>query len=544
MADANPKRKAGEEAEDDQPKKAIKASSSKKTSAYQGLVNPKRIRTLRAGSAEASSPVLYWMSRDQRMADNWALLHAADEASKKGSPVAVVFNLVPAYLGAGARHWGFMLRGLRELEVSLKAAGIPFFLLKGDPVETIPDLVKKSGAGLLITDYSPLRLGRQWRSQVGSKLPPGVLYQEVDAHNVVPVWVASEKREIGARTLRPRIHGHLPEFLCEFPALPSSIPAWPKEGKAQPEAVDWEGLIKEVLQRGSSVPEVKWIMPGEAAGRAALDGPDGFLSASRLKIYSEKRNDPASKALSDLSPYLHYGQLAPQRAALEASKHKAKYKEAVEGFLEELVVRRELSDNFCHYTPDSYDNINCAAVWARDSLEKHLVDKREYLYTRSQFEQGKTHDELWNAAQLQLVHMGKMHGFMRMYWAKKILEWTNNPKEAIEVAIYLNDKYSLDGRDPSGYVGVMWSMVGIHDMGWTERAIFGKIRYMNYAGCKRKFKIEAYVAYVNSCIKKERASGPSANSGPDSKNPVGTNAASFFAPKVSSATKKPVSGTM
>ncbi|GLC37213.1 hypothetical protein PLESTB_000992000 [Pleodorina starrii] len=478
------------------------------------LVNPKRVRVLKAGTV-GSGPVVLWMSRDQRMNDNWALLHAIEVAQQQqqqsaaggssgsdgsGPQVAVAFNLVPAFLGAGARQFGFMLRGLRQLQPKLEAKGIAFFLLQGDPVQTLPDLVSRLGAGLLVTDYSPLRLGRQWREQVCAAV--SVPVHEVDSHNVVPVWVASDKREVGARTLRPKIHKHLPEFLRDFPEVPQ-LPPWSHEVK--PEPVEWEALLEEVLTRGSAVPEVDWCQPGEDAGLQALQGPGGFLTASRLSLYDTKRNDPATpRALSNLSPWLHFGQLAPQRAALEAAKHRAKYKAAVESFLEELVVRRELSDNFCHYTPN-YDSLSCAAEWAKESLEKHRTDKREHLYSREQLEAGRTHDELWNACQLEMVHVGKMHGYMRMYWAKKILEWTRGPEEAIEIAIYLNDHYELDGRDPSGYVGVMWSMAGIHDMGWTERPIFGKIRYMNYNGCKRKFDIKAYCAYVDRLVGEAKA---------------------------------------
>ncbi|GFR43830.1 hypothetical protein Agub_g4951, partial [Astrephomene gubernaculifera] len=490
-------------------KPTVTAVAAPSSAAAGTLVNPKRIRVLKAGTI-GNGPVVLWMSRDQRMNDNWALLYAIEAAQKAaaaaggeggGSPqVAVAFNLVPAFLGAGARQFGFMLRGLRELQPRLEARGIPFFLLKGDPAQTLPSLVSRLGAGLLVTDYSPLRLGRQWKEQVCAAV--SVPVHEVDAHNVVPVWVASDKREVGARTLRPKIHKHLPEYLRDFPEVPT-LPTW--SHPIRPEPVDWEALLEEVLTRGSEVPEVDWCKPGEEAALAALNGPSGFLSPSRLSLYDTKRNDPSTpKALSGLSPYLHFGQLAPQRAALEAAKHRAKYKAAVESYLEELVVRRELSDNFCHYTPD-YDRLSCAAEWARESLNKHRGDKREFLYRREQLEAGRTHDELWNACQLEMVHRGKMHGFMRMYWAKKILEWTASPEEAIEIAIYLNDRYELDGRDPSGYVGVMWSMAGIHDMGWAERPIFGKIRYMNYAGCKRKFDIKAYCAYVDRLVAEVRA---------------------------------------
>ncbi|MEW5300577.1 MAG: hypothetical protein WDW36_003496 [Sanguina aurantia] len=465
------------------------------------LVNPSRVRNLNK-KAIGQGPVIYWMSRDQRMKDNWALLYALEQAAAKGVAVAVAFNLVPAFMGAGARHFGFMLRGLRELEPKLAAAGIPFFMLKGDPAVTIPQLVKDTGAGLLVTDYSPLRLGRTWRSEVCDAIG-GVAFREVDAHNVVPVWVASDKREVGARTLRPKIHRHLPEYLKEFPAAP--VPAaWAP--LAQPPLVPWDDLIAEVLLKGAAVPEITWIKPGEDAGLVALTDPTvGFLSPKRLGLYDSQRNNPgAIGALSGLSAYLHYGQLAGQRAALEAAKHRNKHKAAVESYLEELVVRRELSDNFCEFTPN-YDSLDCAAQWARDSLELHRADKREHLYTQAELEAGKTHDELWNAGQLEMVHVGKMHGFMRMYWAKKILEWTPCAADAIRIGIYLNDRYEIDGRDPSGYVGVMWSMCGIHDMGWAERPIFGKIRYMNYAGCKRKFDIPGYCAYVNRRVSEVKA---------------------------------------
>ncbi|KAI3433882.1 hypothetical protein D9Q98_003684 [Chlorella vulgaris] len=492
---------------------ALEAGPSKKAATKLLAVNPRRMHELRKGAVEGEGPVIYWMSRDQRVRDNWALLHAAAEASKRGVPVAVAFNLVTQYLGAGARQFGFMVRGLRLMQPKLEALNIPFFLLKGDPVETVPQLVKDTGASLLVTDFASLRLGRQWRDAVAAKLE--VPFHEVDAHNVVPAWVASEKREYAARTIRPKIHSKLPEFLTDYPELAPQA-AW--TCAVNPEAVDWDALIAEVLERGKEVPEVKWCSPGEDAAMEALLGEKGFLgSKARLSYYHEKRNDPTIDALSNLSPYLHFGQLSPQRAAIEAVRKKASNKAAVEGFLEELIVRRELADNYCYYVPN-YDSLDAAYDWARNSLDAHRADKREHLYTKEQFEKGLTHDKLWNAAQLEMVHAGKMHGFLRMYWAKKILEWTESPEEALEVSIWLNDKYELDGRDPNGYVGCMWSVAGIHDQGWAERAVFGKIRYMNYAGCKRKFDVDKYVARIAALVRDVQAAAPaSAAAGADKK---------------------------
>lgn len=461
-------------------------------------VNPKRVREL-AGGAQGSGPVIYWMSRDQRVTDNWALLYACEAAARTGAPVAVAFNLVPEFLGAGARQFGFMLRALRLLEPKLRALGIPLFMLSGDPTKTIPELAGSAGAALMVCDYSPLRLGRAWRDGVAERL--SCPFHEVDAHNIVPAWLASGKREYAARTLRPKIHAALPEFLTDLPQ-PVAVQApwsWP-----QPEAVDWDALLGEALRRGAAVPEVAWLQPGEDAAVEALRS---FLTKDRLALYDAKRNDPCvPNAQSGLSPYLHFGHLAPQRAAVEASRVKAIHKASVDSFLEELVVRRELADNFCHYEP-LYDSIEAGYGWARETLAAHAADKREYLYTREQLEAAQTHDKLWNAAQLEMVSTGRMHGFMRMYWAKKILEWTASPEEALASAIALNDTYQLDGRDPNGYVGCMWSIAGIHDQGWAERAVFGKIRFMNYAGCKRKFDIEKYCARVEGLVRAARGKG-------------------------------------
>lgn len=471
------------------------------------LVHPRRWRVLKKspaggsgggaatatdGDPPAKGPVVYWCSRDQRVLDNWALLHAAEEALVRDAPLAVAFALAPAFLGAGARQYGFMLRGLREMERNLRAKGVPFFLLQheGGVKEAVPAFVKQHNASLLVTDFSPLRLGREWREAVAKSVDVDV--HEVDAHNVVPVWEPTDKLEYAARTIRPKITKLLPEYLVEFPELPQTA-AW--DG-APPPTVDWDGMIARMLKEGKKVPEVRWCVPGETAARAALlgdpdAGKEGFLP-KRLLMY-EQRNDPNKPAaLSGLSPYLHFGQLASQRAVLEAQKLRGKNPKAVDSFIEEIVVRKELSDNFCLHNPN-YDSIKGASDWAKETLQVHASDKREHLYTRQQLEEARTHDDLWNAAQIQLVEFGKMHGFLRMYWAKKILEWTATPEDALADAIYLNDTYSLDGRDPNGYVGCMWSVCGIHDMGWKERPVFGKIRYMNYDGCKRKFNVAAFV---------------------------------------------------
>ncbi|KAL6986093.1 DNA photolyase phr1 [Sarracenia purpurea var. burkii] len=467
-----------------------------------------RIRVLKEGRRPSDSevgPVVYWMFRDQRLNDNWALIHAVDQANKANVPVAVAFNLFDQFLDAKARQLGFMLRGLQHLHRDIEERlHIPFFLFQGEAVETIPVFLKECGASLLVTDFSPLREVRNWKEEICKSVSDSVSIHEVDAHNIIPLWVASEKLEYSARTLRGKIIKLLPEYEVDFPKLGPPIKRW----AATNHLVDWENLITTVVRKGLEVPELEWCEPGENAAREVLMGSkNGFLT-KRLKSYSTDRNNPLKpKALSGLSPYLHFGQISAQRCAIEARSFRKLCPQAVDAFLEELIVRRELADNFCFYQPQ-YDSLLGAWEWARKTLMDHASDKRDHIYTREQLEKAQTADLLWNASQLEMVYCGKMHGFMRMYWAKKILEWTSSPEDALAISIYLNNKYEIDGRDPNGYVGCMWSICGVHDQGWRERPVFGKIRYMNYAGCKRKFDVDGYIAYVKRMvgeIKKRKA---------------------------------------
>jgi deoxyribodipyrimidine photo-lyase len=373
-----------------------------------------------------------------------------------------------------------MLKGLREVENRLAELNIPFFLLIGPPEQQLPAFLTKHETGDLVTDFDPLRIKRKWKEEVAARVNSTIY--EVDARNIVPCWEASGKKEYAAYTLRPKIHRLLPEFVGEFPLLQRHPFNWSETVSGS----NWDQAERS-LKIDRSVPEIDWLLPGEEAAAAALEH---FL-ATRLNTYGSRRNDPTINAVSHLSPYLHFGQISAQRVALEVQKKKSN-KESRDAFLEELTVRRELSDNFCFYNPD-YDRFAGFPEWAQKTLNEHRGDQREYIYSLEHFEGGKTHDELWNAAQLEMVNTGKMHGYMRMYWAKKILEWTPSPEDALEIATLLNDKYELDGRDTNGYVGIAWSIGGVHDRAWKERPIFGKIRYMSYGGCKAKFNVNTYI---------------------------------------------------
>jgi deoxyribodipyrimidine photo-lyase len=443
------------------------------------VVDSRRIRLLQDGN-KIHGPVIYWMSRDQRVHDNWALLFAQDFAKRNDSELAVVFNLVPDFLEATIRQYGFMLKGLKEVDKELGKYNIPFFLLQGKPQVTISNFIEEHKVSIIISDFDPLRIKRIWKRDLAKKI--NIPFYEVDAHNIVPYKYVSQKVEFGAYTIRPKINKALPEFLKEFPK-----PIKMNKPKILiPEKIDWDKVRKK-LKIDFSVKEVNWVIPGENEANKVLHR---FIHY-KLDHYDEQRNNPTINAQSDLSPYLHFGQISAHRVAFEVQKFK-NHSKSTEVFLEELIVRRELSDNYCYYNTKYY-SFDGFPDWAKRTLYEHKKDKREFVYSLKQFENAETHEDLWNAAQRQLVKTGKLHGYMRMYWAKKILEWSKSPEEAYKISIYLNDKYELDGRDPNGYVGCAWAIGGVHDRAWSERKIFGKIRYMNYNGCKRKFDVEAYI---------------------------------------------------
>ncbi|XP_036410274.1 CPD photolyase [Megalops cyprinoides] len=446
--------------------------------------NERRLRHLSEAQKvkQGTQGVLYWMSRDQRVQDNWALIYAQQVAVTEELPLHVCFCLQPQSPDATLREYGFILKGLEEIAKECNVLGIEFHLLLGTAGEVLPGFVRDWSLGAVVTDFSPLRIPLKWVEDVKKGLPSDVPFIQVDAHNIVPCWVASDKQEYSARTIRGKITKLLPEFLTQFPLVDKHPHCASKPAKP----VDWAHTLSTV-EVDRSVGAVEWARPGTAAGMAMLES---FVDA-RLRDYASERNNPNSDALSQLSPWIHFGHISAQRAVLQVQRDGPNRAQSVPAFVEELVVRRELADNFCFYNKN-YDKVEGASDWAQKTLKDHAKDPRQYVYSREQLEKAKTHDKLWNAAQYQMVTEGKMHGFLRMYWAKKILEWTSSPEEALAIAIYLNDRYELDGRDPNGFVGCMWSICGIHDQGWQERPVFGKIRYMNYAGCTRKFNVQQF----------------------------------------------------
>jgi deoxyribodipyrimidine photo-lyase len=216
----------------------------------------------------------------------------------------------------------------------------------------------------------------------------------------------------------------------------------------------------------------------------------------KLRRYSTERNEPSANATSGLSPYLHFGHISSLQVALAVRDFASEHKLMADEFLEELIVRRELAFNLARHC-DGLDSLDALPKWARETLAKHARDRRDPMYTRDEFERARTHDQLWNAAQTELLLFGKIHGYYRMYWGKKIIEWSHSPEDALATMIYLNDRYALDGRDPSGYANILWCF-GLHDRPWPERPIFGTVRSMSYEGMRRKTDVDAYVRRIEA----------------------------------------------
>lgn len=442
-----------------------------------------RYRIVKSGNG--GQCVLYIMRRDQRVAHNHALLAAQKIALDNQLPLAVVFCLQPATKWRSREQYKFMLEGLKQIEHTLQKYDIPLIMLLGDPKETLSAIAHHTKPHSVVFDFSPLRGPRNLIQHMAGKVSGQIV--EVDAHNIIPVWRASQKQEVGARTLRPKLHRLLPEYLVE----PS---------KLQKHPFKWSGTIMRLDQLTAQIESVIAGVPsnhvvsipdsGEQAAANLLD----YFVEQKLGNYLIDKNNPTIDGISGLSTYLHFGQISSLQIALrvyEAVAQEPSLQASADAFLEELIVRKELSDNFCYFNTE-YDNLRGAPTWAQQSLGIHANDSREYLYTFEEFRDAKTHDYAWNACQNQLQRTGKMHGYMRMYWAKKILEWSTSPIEAIDIASRLNDFYSWDGGDPNGYVGILWSIAGLHDRPWFDRPVYGVVRYMNYNGLKRKFDIAAY----------------------------------------------------
>ncbi len=444
-----------------------------------------RLRAARPGLPEPGGrSVVYWMQRAQRGVDNGALNLAVAVGNAMGLPVLVAFGLTADYPGAQRRHYRFLVDGLVDVEDDLRRRGIPLVVRLGSPDAVVPALAREAGAAIVIGDENPVRVGQQWRDRVARELR--VPFYLVDADVVVPSSHFPTE-EYAARTIRPRIHRLLGEYLRPIPDHPARV-KWDEPPAG--EAIDPDRLM-EALRVGG-VAEVSGYRGGSREAKRRLRQ---FIE-HRLPRYAEERNEPTPYSTSELSAHLHFGQISPIAIALAVSRSEAP-REDIDAYLEELIVRRELSVNFVARNRD-HDRLAGCPDWARRTLAAHAGDPRPAIYSARQLEAAETHDPLWNAAQLEMVLTGRMHNYLRMYWAKKILEWTPDAETAFSIALDLNDRYEMDGRDPNGYAGVAWAIGGKHDRPWPERPIFGTVRFMSYESTRRKFDSAAYIARVEA----------------------------------------------
>ncbi|MHC5033710.1 MAG: deoxyribodipyrimidine photo-lyase [Planctomycetota bacterium] len=455
------------------------------------MIHAERIKVLNSGDARRGKYVLYWMQQSQRAKCNHALEHAIRRANDLGLPCVAVFGITQRFPEAQERHYAFMLEGLRETKSELAARGVQLVVRLQPPADAAIDMAE--GAALLVADCGYLRVQRGWRSRVASRVKCPM--EQVEADVVVPVQTVSSKEQYAARTIRPRIEEHLERFLV---ALEQTLPT--RDSLGLRFRGTELGRIDHMLSRLRIGRQARWV-DSFHGGTCEAERRLADFAARKLHNFASGRNDPAQDFASHMSPYLHFGQISPLQIALAVSASRRAHAPNKQAYLEELIVRRELSMNFCQFNA-RYDEFDALPDWAVKTLREHAPDKRPYRYSQRQLERAETHDPYWSAAQREMLLTGKMHGYMRMYWGKKIIEWTADPRDAFRIALRMNNRYELDGRDPNSFAGVAWCF-GKHDRPWRERDVFGTVRYMSDRGLERKFDMDAYVSRVEELAARE-----------------------------------------
>ena len=445
-----------------------------------------RITVRRPGPPRKNAKsVVYWMQRAMRIRDNAALDVAIEAANLLGLPVVVYFRVIPNFPNANLRHYHFLQQGLRDAAEDAAERGVGFVVRRA-PEEQIEAFLEETQAALLIGDENPCREPERWRQALARKI--GIPFFTVEADVVVPSRIFNRSFAL-LHHFRPHLQRELPKFLVA-PKKIEPLRAW-KPKKSLPACDLSKDITAGFTKLDRSIKPVDSFTGGT---RAALKRLDEFIRRD-LAAYDETRNHPETDGTSRLSPHLHFGNIGPLTVALAVENAAGAGKvssETRKRFLDQLIGWRELSVLFVRHEPN-YDNWESAAPWARKSLLEHAKDPRPYRYTLEQLERGETHDDLWNAGQRQMVQTGWMHNFLRMYWAKKILEWAPSAEAAFEWAVLLNDRYELDGRDPNGYANIAWAIVGRHDRPWFNRPVYGLIRPMTSASFGKKFDAAAYI---------------------------------------------------
>ena len=460
----------------------------------QKLADSPRILIRRDGSPRPDAKcVVYWMQRAMRIHENPALDVAIDAANILGMPVVVFFSVIPNYPNANLRHYHFLQQGLRDVEEDAQERGVGF-VLRRYPDNSLEKFLEEVNAAMLIGDENPCREPERWRKVLARRLR--LPYWTVDADVVVPSAVFGRDYFL-LQHMRPHLKEALPKFLA-----PGKSPK-PQHVWTKPKSLPSESLANDITAGFKDLDRtIKPVDTFTGGTHAALKGLKQFV-AGGLKDYVDRRNHPEVKGTSRLSPYLHFGNIGPITIGLAVERALAEGKiaqAARDRFLEQVIAWRELSVLFVKYN-HNYDNWESAEPWAHKTLVEHAGDQRSFRYSFEQLERAETHDDLWNAAQREMTENGWMHNYMRMYWAKMILEWAPDPARAYEWAVILNDRYELDGRDPNGYAGIAWAIVGKHDRPWFNRPVFGLVRPMSGASTSKKFDSKAYIDHQSGNAK-------------------------------------------
>lgn len=450
------------------------------------LAKQPRVLSRRGGAPRAGARcVVYWMQRAMRIVDNPALNVAIEAGNLLGLPVVVYFSVIPNYPNANLRHYHFLAQGLRDAAEDAAERGVGF-VVRRHPDNSLEAFLGEVGAALVIGDENRCREPERWRRVLAGRLR--LPYWTVDADVVVPSAVFGRSYFL-LHHFRPHLKSELPKYLLA-PEKVAPQHAW------RPEKAPASFPLENDLTAGFTKLDrtVRPVDSFNGGTHAALKRLREFVELE-LAGYETTRNHPEVKGTSRLSPYLHFGHIGPLTIALaveEAVRRGKVAASARDRFLEQVIGWRELAVLFVRHNPN-YDNWECAEPWARKTLVEHAGDERPHRYSLKQMERGETGDELWNAAQREMVETGWMHNYMRMYWAKKILEWAPDPARAFEWAVMLNDRYELDGRDPNGYAGIAWAIVGKHDRPWFDRPVFGLVRPMSGTALAKKFDAQSYI---------------------------------------------------
>ncbi len=437
--------------------------------------------------------VLYWMQMFKRATRNHALNFAARMANERGLPLVVYEGLKYYYPWASDRLHTFILEGVAEKREEFARRGIRyvFYLQRHarDPRRTVARLAKQ--AAIIVTDDFPCFIIPEHNRRIVEQV--SVPVYTVDSNGIIPLS-AFTKEEYAARTIRPKIKRLLPVHLKSIPTVRVKNES-PGLEVACPETLVTDERIAELVGQCDIDHTVKPSPVYRGGSRAGRQRLRHFVKHI-LPQYDELRNEPSLDGTSRLSSYLHFGFISINEivAAVNASDAPGRAKEA---YLEEAIVRRELSYNFTRWNPQ-YDSLASVPEWARKTMSQHQDDPRSVILSPAQIEQGETYDELWDASERELLRTGEIHNYVRMLWGKKVIEWQETYEQAFRLLEHLNNKYALDGRNPNSYAGILWCF-GKHDRAWgPERQVFGKLRYMTSQSMARKFDAKSYIAWTKN----------------------------------------------